>query len=231
MKKRTRWIIICAALVVVLGAAAVLLVWRCPVKVDNETPASELITKDYPLGKLLKLDALAAISESDGIARSDVRDLADQFDIKLECKRQTAPDVFYYIVAGNGYRCFLFTDENEIVTNVVLTRKFASRQEMETVMDELDRFGYGLTVDKTQKMDLYQSFYICGWGQGADYLYFWLEDGVMIMRRPYLTNDDSPEYFFFTEQEWQKALQDGTAADAHWNNKYALLPMDKENWN
>ena len=50
MKKRTRWSIICAALVVVLGAAAVLLVWSCPVKVDNETPASELITKDYPLG-------------------------------------------------------------------------------------------------------------------------------------------------------------------------------------
>lgn len=200
-------------------------------KVDNETPASELITKDYPLGNLLKLEALAAISDSDGIARSNIRDLADQYDIKLECKRQTADDVFYYVVAGDGYRCFLFTDENEIITNVVLTRKFASRQEMEEIIDELDKFGYGTTVDETQKMDLYRSFYICNRAPKADYLYFWLEDGVMIMRRPHLSSDELPEYFFFTEQEWQTALQDGTAGIAHWGNKYALLSMDKESWN
>lgn len=230
MKKRTKCMAICIALIVVLGIAAALLFVRFPVKVDNETPADELITKDYPLGKLLKLNAVAAISESDGIARSDICDLADWLDIKLECKRQTAPDVYYYIVAGDGYRCFLFTDENEVITNVVLTRKFVSIQEIKGIIDELAEVGFGMTVDETQKMDLCRSFYICGRARGAQDLYFWLEDGVMIMRRPFLGSDNPPEYFYFTEQDWQSSLRDGTVDSYGWSNKYDLLPMDKEAW-
>lgn len=230
MKKRTKCIVICVTLAVVLSAAAVLLFVRFPVKVDNETPADELITEDYPLGKLLKLNAVAAVSESDGIARSDIRDLADWLGIKLECKRQTAPDVYYYIVAGDGYRCFLFTDENEIITRVILTREFASIQEIKGIIDELDKFGFGVTVDETQEMNLRDSFYICGRSLGRQELYFWLEDGVMIMRRPLLSSDASPEYLFFTEQEWQAVLREDTEQASGWSGKYDLLPMDKEDW-
>ena len=230
MKKYTKCVAICAVLVVVFSLVAVLLFARFPVKVDNETPANELITKDYPLGKLLKLNAVAALSEPDGIANSNIQDLADLLGIKLECRRQTASDVYYYIVAGNGYRCFLFTDEDDIITHAILTREFASIQEIKDIIDELIDAGADMTVDETQKMDLCRSFYICGRSQGCQELYFWLEDGVMIMRRPSLNSNIPPEYFYFTEQDWQEALRDGAEQTSGWSNKYALLPMDKEDW-
>lgn len=230
MEKRSKCIIACVALALMLSISAALLFVSFPTKVNNETPADELITKDYPLGKLLKLNAVAALSEPDGIASSNIRDLADWLNIKLECKRQTAPDIYYYIVAGDGYRCFLFTDKNDIITHAILTREFASIQEIKGIIDELAEVGFGMTVDETQKMDLCSSFYICGQAQGSQELYFWLEDGVMIMRRPSLSSNASPEYFYFTEQEWQAALRDGSEQTSTWSNKYALLPMDKENW-
>ena len=109
-------------------------------KVDNVTPANELITKDYSLEQTYMLEAVFDVR--DGFGDVHVEDLADEVHVKLECKRQIAQDRLYYIVQGNRRRCYVFTDAEGTVQNIIgVDRNFPT-------LDEIRENDYNLNIPR-----------------------------------------------------------------------------------
>ena len=109
MKKRL-WLLCCLPFGVVFIATAC--TSKCkPIEVDNTTPASQIITVDHGLKKLLLAEAIFGVE--DGFGDVYVEDLVEKTGITLECKRQCTPHQFYYVLYGNGYREYIIVDKNE----------------------------------------------------------------------------------------------------------------------
>ena len=224
MKKAGIVLCVLAALLAVAVPLALLLRETEP-EINNTAPADSIITEEYNLERLMLVEAVYRVRS--GFRDVTAKALADETGVTLECKRQTGPDSFYYILSGDGYRCFVFVDRDNVVGNVMLARQFATRDEIAQTVAELSLFGDKMLVDETQEYR--DSFYICCSAVGCDYLYFPLSDGVMIMRRPHLYNDaDAPAYYYYTDEEWPDAVWE--AEFSAWNRRYEILPLDKAPW-
>lgn len=194
-------------------------------RVNNDLPADELISKEYSLKQMMKLDALGRVYLN--FSDSNVYDLAEECDIKLECKRQTGQNTYYYIVEGSGFRCFLFADENDILTDIIFSQGFLSQQKANELIEELDLFGHGMTIDELSSHDLMTSYSLCCSASGCDFLYFPLSDGMMIMRRPHLGNDEPTEFFLYGNEEIAEAKEYWKGQHSAWNWSSEILEIDR----
>lgn len=220
-------IIICAFVVLLVSIALIVLLIEKEPEVNNTVSADSLITKEYSLERLMLIEAIFNVRS--GFEDVTAKDLARENDVKLECKRQTSSDSFYYILAGDGYRCFIFVDSDDIVENTIVMRQFATCDEVAQIVTELSLLGDKMSIDEVSQYNLKDSFYVCCTASGCDYLYFPLSDGVMIMRRPHLYNDiDAPEYYYYTDEEWPDPMWE--VEFSSWNCFCEILPLDKAPW-
>ncbi len=185
------------------------------VEIDNTNPVEKIITEDYGLERLLLAEAIFNVRDGFGDVYS--YDLADEVEIRLECKRQVSPTQFYYVVCGDGYRCFLFVDEGERIQEVLVATRFSTIEETKKQIEDLSMLDRSLYL--TDSADYATNFKSCGHSAGYWHQLFTLQDGALIMKEPYPLSKGVPEYFFYTNEEWMKNYED-------WNG-FVILPIDK----
>lgn len=95
MKKKAV-IIVLAVLIVAAAACGIILPQFRSVRVDNLTPAQEVVKHTYSLKELLLLKSHVEIES--GFGEVSAKTLAKEVGIKLECRRQTSENGFYYVI-------------------------------------------------------------------------------------------------------------------------------------
>lgn len=198
--------------IVILFLAFYLLFKPRDILINNTVPPQEIITEDHGLEKLLLTEAIFEVRS--GFDNVQVNDLAKEVGLKLECKRQSGAQEFYYLVFGDGYRCFIFTDIEGIVQNVIVVREFATIAQTKAHIDTLESNTSILDSAEYGFRDLWRN---CGNSSVFRTFLFTLEDGVMLIKAvdPY----KNPTYFFFTDEEWCLVC-------GEWNG-FTILPIDK----
>lgn len=217
MKKRTIICISCTALLLLLTGLLLWLFLPASVPVDNERPLAEIQKNDCYIENMLMAEAIFNVR--DGFGDVDAQELAREADIKLECRRQISPTEFYYVVGYGTYRCFIFTDENNIVRHVLYCSSFQTTAEVQKEIklcnahswDSHESCEYGLAKIGIELGNLTR-----GWKR--QYI---LADGVLIIETPFAIAEGETKYHFYTDEEWETARKE-------WGG-YTILPIDKQN--
>lgn len=186
------------------------------IKVNNTTPAKELVTRKYDIEKELLAKAIFYVRRGFGDVKA--RDLASEVGFKLECKRQISDTQFYYVIVGY-YRCFIIVDEKDVVQEVLNVRDFPTVEQTKEWLnrDDPDFEGYIIDTGEYEFCTLWRDITK---GSVIRSFQFTLQDGVMIMQ---FTNKLSKaKYTFFTDEEWQQVY------DKDWGQGFVILPIDKQ---
>ena len=186
------------------------------IKVNNTTPAKELVTRKYDIEKELLAKAIFYVRRGFGDVKA--RDLASEVGFKLECKRQISDTQFYYVIVGY-YRCFIIVDEKDVVQEVLNVRDFPTVEQTKEWLnrDDPDFEGYIIDTGEYEFCTLWRDITK---GSVIRSFQFTLQDGVMIMQ---FTNKLSKaKYTFYTDEEWQQVY------DKDWGQGFVILPIDKQ---
>lgn len=222
MKKH---LFIIALTVIVLGViGTALFVPRQP-NVNNLDAASSIITKDYDLEQLFLLDAIFHVR--DGFGDVKVTHLADEVGVKLECKRQITPDLFYYIVQGKSRRCFIFTDAEDTVKNIIATYKLPALADIRK-LEEDNNSLYPIPVQMSN-MSIYSlstTAYLCMYSAKLTYYCIPLQDGIVIEESPTIPDGTKPIYYYYTFEDWSAANAAWKRQYESWSCPYEILPID-----
>lgn len=217
MKKRA---IICILCVVLLLTLIGLFLWQyqtAAVPVDNERSLAEIQKSDCYIENLLMAEAVFNVR--DGFGDVDAAELARETGLKLECRRQISPTEFYYVIGYGTYRCFIFTDEENVVEHVLYYTSFQTIADVKKEIEWRNARGW----------DFYEAneYGLAGIGielgnlaLGVKKQYI-LADGVLIIEAPFMTSEGVTEYHFYTDEEWETARE-------QWGG-YTILPIDKQN--
>lgn len=223
--KKKYIIILSFALLVILAVLLVFLFISQQPKVDNISPADRIITNDYPLERILMLEATYSVRS--GFHAVNIKDLACETNIKLECKRQIAPEQFYYIVQGNGRRCFIFVDAEDFIQTIIATYRFPTLDEIQRLVDDTaSLYADPVSITDLQTYSLKTTAYVCYHIPQYTYFCIQVQDGIVIMRRPSLTSGKDPEYYYYTYEEWPSANAAWQEKYAQWDCQYEVLPID-----
>ena len=183
------------------------------VSVDNTTSIEECIAKDYGLKKLLLAKAIFDVRR--GFENVTAFDLTKEVGIKLDCKRQVFESQFYYVTKGDGHRCFIITDPDDIVQEVLVIKDFPT---IEQTKDYISKYGEDIPIALSpahQFRDLWRDI---GFSSVYRNCLFTLQDGVMIMQS--VSYSSEPTYYYFTDAEWDACCEE-------WGG-FAILPIDKQ---
>lgn len=195
-------------------------------KSDNSTPAEALITKDYTMERIYTLEALYRVQK--GFHEVNVWNLADDVDVKLECRRQISEDCYYYIIQGNGRRCFLFTDSEDNVEEIVATARFLTLDELRQLKNDADSlYPNPVYLSSFSSNSINTVAYSCGSGaRGTEYVCILAQDGVLIEESFSLTSGEAPAYYFYTYEERPEADAVWKEKIPSWNCEYQIMQMD-----
>lgn len=182
------------------------------IEINNTTPVSKIAT-EYNLEKLLLIEAIFYVRS--GFEDVNGFDLAKEVEVKLECKRQVSDTQFYYVVVGDGYKCFIVTAEKDIVQEVLVVRDFAS---IAQTKEYIEKYGSEISIVDTTAFRFCEIWRDCGYSSVYKNSLFILQDGVMIMQT--LGNKENARYIYFTDEEWQQVYED-------WGG-FLILPIDKQ---
>ena len=208
------WIFVTIA-VCLCGMVLILLPSFNHVVQDNETPAQVLIAHRYHQEEFYT--AQAAFHVRNSFHDVYAKDLAKEYNFSLECKRMINNGLFYYLLLGNGYQCYIFVDENDVVQEVLVTDSFPSEKEvrnMISVCASLDipyPSGYNIAACelplKTEENYIYTEFI--------------LQVGVLIVKSPWgiAAQDSQQEFYFYSDDEWASVCDE-------WDG-YTILQIDK----
>lgn len=219
MKKKSS-IVGAVALLLIILCGMILVYFFSPISVNNDTAAHEIITKDYSLEQLFLMEAIFSVR--DGFGDISASDLAHEVGVKLECKRQPSATQFYYVVQGDGYRCFIITDEADFVEYVFVTPMFATISETKNNVAKYREISEDFLISENPECYYSKIWRSCGTSYGYFHYLFTLQDGVMIMKKPYELTANEPQYFYYTDDEWFAACDE-------WNG-FIILPIDKQPW-
>ena len=200
----------------IISIILVVLFYNPNIKVNNTTPAKELVTRKYDIEKELLAKAIFYVRRGFGDVKA--RDLASEVGFKLECKRQISDTQFYYVIVGY-YRCFIIVDEKDVVQEVLNVRDFPTVEQTKEWLnrDDPDFEGYIIDTGEYEFCTLWRDITK---GSVIRSFQFTLQDGVMIMQ---FTNKLSKaKYTFFTDEEWQQVY------DKDWGQGFVILPIDKQ---
>lgn len=218
-------LLVISIVVIVFGALAVILCIPSQPKVNNQAPANSIITKDYDLEQLFLLDAIFDVR--DGFCNVKATRLADDVDIKLECKRQIAPDLFYYIVQGRSRRCFIFTDTEDTVKNIIATYEFATLNEIKKIETDLNTlYPVPVQISHVNEYSLDTTAYLCMYSAKLTYYCIPLQDGIVIEEQPTIPDGTKPIYYYYTYEEWPVANATWQQKYESWSCPYEILPID-----
>lgn len=209
-------------------AVALFLVFvlHADLKPDNSTPAEKLITENYALEDICTLEALYRVQK--GFHAVNIWDLADDASVNLECRRQISEDCYYYIIQGNGRRCFLFTDSEDNVEEIVATARFLTLDELRQLKNDADSlYPNPVCLSSFSSNSINTTAYPCGSGsRGAEYVCILAQDGVVIEESFSLTSGEAPAYYFYTYEEWLEADAAWKEKIPSWNCEYQIMQMD-----
>ena len=188
------------------------------VEVDNTTPASQIITVDHGLKKLLLAEAIFRVE--DGFGDVYVKEFADEVGVTLECKRQCSPNQFYYVIYGDGYWGYIVADEKEQIQEILIEKDFPTIEQTKACIAELESLGVDVNLTENLTYSLHENWRTCGSSKGYWHRLFTLQDGVLVMEDPFALSDNPVNYHFFTDEEWRDECE-------KWNG-FAILPIDKQ---
>ena len=188
------------------------------VEVDNTTPASQIITVDHGLKKLLLAEAIFHVE--DGFGDVYVKEFADEVGVTLECKRQCSPNQFYYVIYGDGYWGYIVADEKEQIQEILIEKDFPTIEQTKACIAELESLGVDVNLTENLTYSLHENWRTCGSSKGYWHRLFTLQDGVLVMEDPFALSDNPVNYHFFTDEEWRDECE-------KWNG-FAILPIDKQ---
>lgn len=188
---------------------------RGSIKIDNTVPANQIITVNHGLEKALLAEAVFRVC--DGFGDVTTSQLSKNVGLKLECKRQVSETEFYYVIKGDGYRCFIFTNSSEVVQEVVVARDFVTTEKMKYLVSQ---YGYTTRIADTAEDGMRWICRDIGMSSVYRNILFTLEDGVMIMR--FIGEIVGPKFLYFTDEEWMTVHNE-------WEG-FLILPIDKVPW-
>lgn len=196
-------------------------------EVDNTTPAEELISKEYSFERLSVLQALfSARSQFHDVS---VKDLAKEANVRLQCKRQIAPDRYYYIVQGHGLRCFLFTDSTDNVQNVIATYRFPTLDELRALVQDISAlYPNPPRLTALQAYSLDSTAYSCAYHQRVQYACILAQDGIVIDESFSPSSGKFPVYHYYTYDEWPAAQAEWQESIPSWDCSNRVLQGDLE---
>lgn len=189
------------------------------VPIDNNTPAAEIVSKDYGLMKLLLLKSNFRIRS--GFGDVTAAELAEEVDIRLDCKRETSDNSFYYVICGDGYRLFLMTDRNDIAKDVLLVKSLPTKAEIQKQIDVGIKTGYNLVQMGIPGLDGGEPNILSSTSIYVEYCIF-LQDGVVKWRTNHHEYPDEINYEFYSLEEWQ-SLKDRP-------DYFVIRPIDTIPW-
>lgn len=215
MHKRMIVLVLCIALVSTILIVALNL--HRSVAVDNTTPVEQLVTEDHGLMKLMLAKEVFYVRK--GFEEVTAKDLAKYCDLTLECKRQVSDTEFYYVIMGDGYRCFIMTDNEDVVYQVLLTREFASIEEIKEVISVCAEYNFFLADANIREYSPDHFWRITGGGSFAWEYVLILQDGVLAWKEPF-HDPSGAEYHFYSDDEWKDVYK-------QWHG-FVILPIDKQ---
>lgn len=215
-----------AAGIVVLLASMYAILWRTWLpKVDNITSADELITQDCSLESIYVLQAL--FSARGQFHEVDVGDLAREANVRLQCKRQLTHDCYYYIVQGHGLRCFLFTDDEDNVQNIIAAYRFLTLDELRAIAEDLAAlYPTPIRLTELQSNSLDSTAYSCAYHQRVEYACILARDGLVIEEAFSPSSGKFPVYHYYTYEEWPAAEAIWQEKVPSWSCNCQILPLD-----
>lgn len=224
MKKRR--IIFAIAVIAVLSAVGALLLAVRPNRpqLSNTARVEDIVSHRYNLEQALLMEAIFNVR--DGFEAVDAQALADEVGVKLECKRQLSPELYYYVWIADGYRCFVYADPDDVVQKVMVTYKFATINEVKALVKDAELYGRSTPINESEVYCMNSVADICCTGAGAYDFFIPLQDGVAIMERPSLASGKDPVYYYYTNEEWPAANAAWKDERPAWNCKYQVLPID-----
>ncbi|MBQ6430695.1 MAG: hypothetical protein IJJ99_02300 [Oscillospiraceae bacterium] len=215
-----KWLFFGAICIVLLLLLISLFLYFCnntSVPVDNERTLSEIQTCTCSIKEMLLAEAIFNVR--DDFEDVDAAELAHDAGLKLECRRQTAPNEFYYAIGYGTYRCFVFTDANNIVDRVLYCTEFRTIADIQKEIDQVN--AAGLDFYTSNEYGLAEIGIELGNFTGGYTREYILADGVLIVETPFMNGGDETTYHFFTDEEWSLARE-------QWGG-YIILPIDKQN--
>lgn len=219
MKYKTKILIAGILFIIIAILFVVFGIKSTAIKIDNVTPAEQIVTHEYDLEKQLLAKAIFYVRH--GFGEVNAFDLAKEVGIKLECKRQISENQFYFVVLGD-YRCFIIVDECDIVQEVITIRNFPTIEQTRQWLEREENKTY-ITDTKTYITDTREYEFCDLWrnvGSSSVYLnyLFTLKDGVLLIRTK--GKIEYAQYLFFTNEEWKEAYKE-------WEG-FVILPIDKQ---
>ncbi len=221
MKKKAV-ITVLAVLIVAAAACGIILPQFRSVRVDNLTPAQEVVKHTYSLKELLLLKSHFEIES--GFGEVSAKTLAKEVGIKLECRRQTSENGFYYVICGDTYRLFLLTDKVGIVKDVILSSGLPSKEAIEQQIETGETHRLELIPDGSPRnerrrtecarrciVQIYITYVVL------------LQDGAVTWKEDFQQDPAQIDYHFYSREAWERLE---TRLDY-----LILLPVDTAPWN
>ena len=212
---KNKLIVFSIILVLIITTGILFLVFginNTAITVDNITPANQIVTKEYGLEKLLLAEAIFYVRS--GFGNVNAFDLAEEVEVELECKRQVSETQFYYVVVGDGYKCFIIANEKDTVQEVLVIKEFAS---IAQTKECIENYGSEISITESMEFQFCKLWRDCGYSSVYRNTLFTLEDGAMIMQT--VGKKENARYLYYTDEEWQQVYKD-------WDG-FVILPIDK----
>ena len=185
------------------------------IQVDNITPLSELQTEEYNQEQFYTIQAIFNVQRS--FHKVSAQYLCDYEGITLDFKRSIAQNDYYVLHHGQTVRCYIFTDEEDNVREVLVMRDIPSIQEAMECKEEQQAFGFPFPPSQyaTLSLNLTSALEI-----DRQVVQYFLRDGILLAETHNLGQDtETTKFTFYTDEEWaQLAIDYGG---------YVILPMDK----
>ena len=117
--------------------------------------------KAHRAAVLVENGRIAAIADDEsGFGEVSAKTLAKEIGIKLECRRQTSENGFYYVICGDTHRLFLMTDKAGIVKDVILSSGLPSKEAIEQQIETGKRIGWSLSRMGIPGMETFSSVHV-----------------------------------------------------------------------
>lgn len=185
-------------------------------QINNVTPFSELQTEQYNQEQFYTIQAIFYAQQP--FHKVAAQYLCDYEDITLEFKRSTDQNDYYVLHHEETVKCFIFTDKEDNVREVLVMRDIPSIQETKEFIEKQKALGFSfpdhyysscLSLDITPIME-----------KKIRITQYFLSDGVLLEETRNPGEDtETTSYLFYTDEEW--------ALIASECGGYAILPIDK----
>ena len=153
----------------------------------------------------------------------DPETVLKEVGIKLECRRQTSENGFYYVICGDTHRLFLMTDNAGIVKDVILSSGLPSKEAIEQQIETGKRIGWSLSRMGIPGTNGAEPNVLDGASSRYITYAVLLQDGAVTWKEDFQQDPAQIDYQFYSREAWERLE---TRPDY-----LILLPVDTAPWN